>query len=147
MYYSLCPIIHLLSLFTFIMFPLMLLLCQPFPLHSLHSISFLLNLTPRSPLLAVMTTYASVPPTTDPAAVDCGTPPDANANGNPPDYSTTTFESTVTYTCQSGYMRIGDRTITCMADGQWSANPPMCNRELTLQQQTFGSCWYCTSTV
>ena len=99
-------------------------------------------------LLVVMTVSASFPFITDPAAVvDCGTPPDANANGNPPVYSSTTFGTTVTYSCQSGYMRVGDRTITCLANGNWNASAPMCTRELTLQQHTFGSWWYCTCTV
>ena len=108
-------------------------LCQSFALLAITLFSP--NLIPRSPLLAIMTVYASFPPITAPAAVvDCGTPPTAHVNGNQPVYSSTTFESTVTYTCQPGYMRIGDRTITCLADGQWSASAPVCNRELTLQQ-------------
>ena len=81
------------------------------------------------------------------AAVDCGTPPAANVNGNPPVYTTTTFGSTVKYTCQSGYMREGDRYITCLANGNWNASAPDCNRECTPQQHTFVSWWYCTSTV
>ena len=99
--------------------------------------AFSLNLTPRSPLLVAMTVYASFPQITDPAAVvDCGTPPDANVNGNSPWYSSTTFESAVRYACQPGYMRVGEGTITCLASGQWSGSAPHCNRELTLQQQT-----------
>ena len=126
----------------------MLLLCQPFPPHSSHSNSFSLNLTPRSPLFVVMTVFASYPPITYPAAVvDCGTPPAAHVNGNPPVYTTTTFGSIVDYTCQSGYMRIGDRYIICLANGQWNASAPDCGRELNLQEQSFGSWWYCTCTV
>ena len=66
------------------------------------------------------------------AVVDCGTPPVAHVNGNQPMYSNTTFGSTVTYTCQPGYMRKGNRTIPCLASGQWSASAPVCNRELPL---------------
>ena len=85
-----------------------------------------------------MTLSVSYPPITDPAAVvDCGTPPAAHVNGNPPMYTTTTFGSIVDYTCQSGYMREGDQTITCLANGQWDASAPDCDRELILQQQTF----------
>ena len=111
----------------------MLLLCQSFaPEFTLHLI-FLLKLTPSSPLLAVMTGSALFPPITNPAAVvDCGTPPAAHVNGNQPRYSSTTFGSTVTYTCQPGFKREGNRTITCLANGQWSANAPVCNRELPL---------------
>ena len=93
-----------------------------------------LNLTPRSPLLAVMTVSVIFSPITDPAAVvDCGGPPAAHVNGNPPVYSSTTFKSQVMYTCHLGYNPVGDRTITCLANGQWSASAPVCNRELTLQ--------------
>ena len=81
-----------------------------------------------------MTVNASISPITAPAAVvDCGTPPAAHVNGNQPMYSSTTFESTVTYTCQPGYRRVGDRTITCLANGEWSsASAPVCSRELPL---------------
>ena len=105
-----------------------------------HAVSFFsLNLTPRSPLLAVTIVSASFALFTDPAADECGGPPDANVNGKPPMYTSTTFGSTATYNCQSGYMREGDQMITCMANGQWSGSPPDCNRELTLQQHTFDS--------
>ena len=73
-----------------------------------------------------------LPITTPDAVVDCGTPPAAHVNGSQPMYSSTTFGSTVTYTCRPGYRRTGDRTITCMANGQWSASAPVCNRELPL---------------
>ena len=116
----------------------MLLLCQFFPFHSSHYISFLLNLILKSPLLAVLIVSASFLPTTDPAA-DCGTPPDAHVNGKPPLYTSATTGSTAIYNCQSGYMRVGDQIITCMANGQWSGSAPDCDRELTLQQHTFGN--------
>ena len=80
-----------------------------------------------------MTVSALSPPISNPAAVvDCGTPPAAHVNGNQPMYSTTTFGSTVTYTCKPGYFREGNRTIICLADGQWSASAPVCSRELPL---------------
>ena len=80
-----------------------------------------------------MTVSALFPPISNlTAVVDCWTPPAAHVNGNQPMYSNTTFESTVEYTCQPGYMREGARTITCMANGQWSASAPVCNRELPL---------------
>ena len=66
------------------------------------------------------------------AAVGCGTPPTAHVNGNPPSDNNTTFGSTVTYTCQQGYMREGDRAITCLTNGEWNASAPVCNRELPL---------------
>ena len=73
------------------------------------------------------------PPNPNPAAVvDCGTPPAAHVNGRQLVYSNTTFGSTVTYTCKPGYMPEGNRTITCLANGQWNANASVCNRELPL---------------
>ena len=72
-------------------------------------------------------------PITNPAAVvDCGTPPAAPVNGNQPVYSSTIFGSIVIYTYQAGYRREGNRTITCLANGQWSASAVVCNRELLL---------------
>ena len=80
-----------------------------------------------------MTVSALFPPITNPAAaVGCGTPPAAHVNGNPPSGNSTTIGSTVTYTCHPGYIRVGDRAITCLANGQWSASAPVCNRELPL---------------
>ena len=80
-----------------------------------------------------MTTSAPFSPISNPAAVvDCGTPHIAHVNGNQPMYSGTMFGSKVMYTCQPGYKRVGDRTITCLANGQWNASAPVCNRELPL---------------
>ena len=87
-----------------------------------------------------MTVSVIFMPILNPAAVvGCGTPPAAHVNGNRPVYTKTTFESTVTYTCQSGYNRVGDRTITCLSSGQWSASAPICNCELTQQFLAAGS--------
>ena len=33
-----------------------------------------------------------------------------------------------TYTCNSGYSRVGGRTSTCGLNGYWQGNPPVCNR-------------------
>ena len=79
-----------------------------------------------------MTVSTLFSPISNPAAADCGTPPAAHVNGNPPVYSNTISGSTVIYTCQPGYMRIGDRTITCLGNGQWNASAPDCDRELPL---------------
>ncbi len=46
------------------------------------------------------------------------------------DVTTTTFGSTATYTCNTGYMLTGDTTRTCGAGGQWSSSAPTCNRKL-----------------
>ena len=67
------------------------------------------------------------------AAIDCGTPPDAPTNGQRGTFNTT-FMSTVTYSCNTGYALQGDSTLTCMANEQWSPSVPTCNGEFTL-------CW------
>ena len=64
-----------------------------------------------------------------PAAVSCGPVPKAPANGRKID-SGTTFGSTVTYTCSTGYTPQGDNGHTCMANGEWSGSTPTCNRKL-----------------
>jgi len=64
-----------------------------------------------------------------PAAISCGPAPDAPANGQRSG-SGTTFRSTVTYTCNTGYTPQGDNGHTCMANGEWSGRTPTCNRKL-----------------
>ena len=63
------------------------------------------------------------------AAVSCGSAPDAPANGQR-SVSGTSFESTVTYTCNRGYTLQGDSGRTCMANGQWSGRTPTCSGTL-----------------
>ena len=46
------------------------------------------------------------------------------------DVTTTTFGSTATYTCNSGYTLTGDTTSTCGATGQWSSSAPTCDCKL-----------------
>ena len=44
--------------------------------------------------------------------------------------SNTTLGSTANYTCNQGYsLGNGSSTRTCEADGEWSGNPPSCERE------------------
>ena len=64
-----------------------------------------------------------------PAAVSCGPAPNAPANGQR-NGSGTTFASTVTYTCNRGYILQGDSRRTCMANREWSGRTPTCNRKL-----------------
>ncbi len=59
-------------------------------------------------------------------AVDCGSLTDPT-NGMV-DTPTTTFGSTATYTCNSGYN--GDTTRTCGDTGDWSGSDPTCSRKL-----------------
>ena len=65
-----------------------------------------------------------------PAAVSCGPAPKAPANGQRRG-SGTTFGSTVTYSCNPGYILQGDNRRTCMADRQWSGVTTHCSRKLT----------------
>lgn len=64
-------------------------------------------------------------------AVNCNEAPLAPVNSKRTGTSTT-FNSTVTYTCNQGYslsaQRLQNRktSITCMANGQWSGSVPQC---------------------
>ena len=58
--------------------------------------------------------------------VSCGTPPtltDGSYIGNE-----LTFDQTITYTCNEGFILAGVRELTCTANGQWSGQPPTCIR-------------------
>ena len=41
-------------------------------------------------------------------------------------YSETVFGSSATYSCDSGFLLIGDNTRVCQEDGQWSGEEPVC---------------------
>ncbi len=45
--------------------------------------------------------------------------------------STTTFGSTVHYSCFEGYIFEGDETRVCLSDGEWSESQPTCTSEST----------------
>ena len=57
--------------------------------------------------------------------VDCGnlTHP---ANGQVTHSMGTTFGQTATYSCNTGYSLVGDKTHTCQAEGNWSGSAPTC---------------------
>ena len=64
-------------------------------------------------------------------AVNCGTP-SSLSNGQRL-YSRTTFGYTVTYTCNTGYLKTaGSSSRTCQSNGQWSGSHPTCTRKSTL---------------
>jgi sulfatase modifying factor 1 len=56
--------------------------------------------------------------------VDCGEPPTL-ANGSRT-FTATTFSSSASYACESGYTRTGAATLTCDAAGNWGT-APTCN--------------------
>lgn len=58
------------------------------------------------------------------AVVDCGQPEDVTDGMVV--VPSTTFGSTVTYSCDLGYRLVGLAARTCGADGQWSNGVPFC---------------------
>ena len=57
--------------------------------------------------------------------VDCGTLTDP-ANGQVNHTAGTTMGQTATYSCNTGYNLVGNRTRTCQAMGNWSGSVPTC---------------------
>ena len=64
-------------------------------------------------------------------AVDCDNP-GIPENGQA-QYSTTTYNSVVTYTCDVGYTLEGSNSRTCQSDGQWNGSVPQCQHKLAQQ--------------
>ena len=62
-------------------------------------------------------------------AVDCGPPPTLT-NGQVDSSSGTTFGSTVTYTCDTGYTLNASSLLTCRCDGNWFPVAPTCESKL-----------------
>ena len=69
-------------------------------------------------------------------AVNCGYP-GAPGNGQA-QYSTTTYNSVVTYTCEDGYTLQGSYNRTCQSDMEWTGSVPQCNRETKLWSTVTG---------
>ena len=61
--------------------------------------------------------------------VDCSSPPTLTT-GQVDTSSGTTFGSTVTYTCNTGYTLTGSSSLTCGSDGNWSPVSPTCESKL-----------------
>ena len=62
-------------------------------------------------------------------AVDCGALTDPT-NGQVI-FTTTTYLSTASYTCETGYNLVGVDQRTCTAAGTWSDGEPTCQSETT----------------
>ena len=56
--------------------------------------------------------------------IDCGAL-DGPVNGDV-SVSSTTYNSTATYSCNTGYTLTGDDMRTCMESGLWSGSEPIC---------------------
>ena len=54
--------------------------------------------------------------------VHCGDEPPAGINSAVQSSTGTTYQSTVTYVCNTGYTTAANMTLTCQANGQWSGN-------------------------
>ena len=64
-------------------------------------------------------------------SVSCGTP--SSLSNGQRRYSSTTVRSTVTYTCNTGYLRTaGSSSRTCQSNHQWSGTHPTCTRKSIL---------------
>ncbi len=62
--------------------------------------------------------------------IDCGSLADP-VNGQVEISSGTTFGSTASYSCDTGYNLTGSTERTCGADGMWSLFEPVCEGELS----------------
>ena len=62
-------------------------------------------------------------------AEDCGSLQDPQ-NGQVT-LTGTVFGSTATYSCNTGFILVGERTRVCRASGEWSGKSPICQRRFT----------------
>ena len=74
--------------------------------------------------------YPHHPPCVLPSVVDCGNP-GLPQNGRR-SLSSTTFGSSVTFECNSGYKLEGQSSRQCQASGSWSGSVPQCVCKLLL---------------
>ena len=66
------------------------------------------------------------------SVVDCGAPDPADPNGSM-QFTTTTFQSKVVYSCNAGYTLDGQSMSVCQASGEWSSEAPTCERRFSAQ--------------
>ena len=69
-------------------------------------------------------------------AVNCGTLINP-ANGRVSHTARTTFGMTATYSCNTGYILVGNSIRTCQATGRWSGSAPTCQGVLLLIELYF----------
>ncbi|XP_066271288.1 complement receptor type 1-like [Branchiostoma lanceolatum] len=70
-------------------------------------------------------TWTALVPTCAPVQCPARTAP---ANGAVSSTAIGGYQNVVTFTCDQCYNLAGSTSITCQANGVWSANPPTCNR-------------------
>ena len=70
--------------------------------------------------------------------IDCGRVQHPN-NGSVV-FTETVFTSSVTYSCDSGFLLIGDSTRVCQEEGQWSGDEPVCEGTLNINCIVFANC-------
>jgi len=71
------------------------------------------------------------------SAVDCG-PPESPYNGNAV-FTSTSYNSVVSYECKYGYLLSGEPTRRCGADGKWSGTTPICQGKCKNENLKAGS--------
>lgn len=71
------------------------------------------------------------------SAVDCG-PPESPYNGNAV-FTSTSYNSVVSYECKYGYILSGEPTRRCGADGKWSGTTPICQGKCKNENLKAGS--------
>ena len=62
--------------------------------------------------------------------MDCGTLTDPT-NGEV-DFTTTTYGSSSTYSCSTGYTLVGGSVRTCQESGGWSSSAPTCGKKQSI---------------
>ena len=62
-----------------------------------------------------------------PTAIDCG--PLADPENGQVNVPSSTFRSTASYTCDSGFNLVGIQTRECQANEEWSDEAPTCERK------------------
>ena len=74
--------------------------------------------------------------------IDCGGLQDI-PNGEV-DYTSSAVGSTATYTCNTGFELVGQRSRSCQSSGSWGGTVPSCRRKLTFTMWSFPKLmiWY-----
>jgi CUB/sushi domain-containing protein len=116
--------------------------CGPPPAGTLSSLSYMATTFGATASYSCLVGHDPVPPQADPleasctmsgwepaplvcAPVDCGQPAPAPPNGSLT-VGQTTYGSTATYACDSGFDLVGTAEVACLETGLWSGGAPSC---------------------